>query len=109
MSYPPVTPLRPTPGLFPNTPAPARTPSNAGFSRPPTFRIPSGPQQVIQRTGSTAGLGAPAQTQPQTPAPSRELTPIERAADIIERQLKREDGYPSLESFITRECAAPFS
>jgi hypothetical protein len=33
------------------------------------------------------------------------VTPIERAAEIIERQLKREDGYPSLESFITRESA----
>ena len=103
MSYPPVTPLRPTPGLFPNTPAPVRTPSNAGLTRPPSFRAPSFGNSTQQRPVATTNASGAVQPQPQPQAPAKELTPIERAADIIERQLKREDGYPSLESFITRE------
>ncbi|KIW06004.1 uncharacterized protein PV09_03185 [Verruconis gallopava] len=108
MSYPPVTPLRPTPGLFPNTPAPARTPSNAGLARPPAFRAPSFSAPVAQRVGSGTNLGGSVvQPAPQTPA--RDLTPVERAADIIERQLKREDGYPSLEAFITQGVSDSYS
>jgi hypothetical protein len=76
----PATPQRPTPGAFVNTPAPNRP----GFARQGSMAQPQPQQQ---------------QTLPAPPAES----PIDRASRTLNSMMEKDNRFPALESYVSRE------
>lgn len=122
----PVTPARPMPGLFMQTPAPSRpaqplfrtasipAPSQAQGSDPaPSQLAPSRPslstrpsqQQMIQQSASSAPQQAVVPTTNTSTNTTQQLTPIQRASRTINNMLDREARYPDAEQYIPREFA----
>lgn len=103
MSYPNLTPQRPLPGTYFQTPAPRSSQNGPLF---PTTS-PAAPQ-----TGQSATSGAPPHASQSSlsklpPAASRSkveaLNPQQRAARTINETLAQESRYPDLDNYLARE------
>ncbi|CRK39595.1 hypothetical protein BN1723_018724, partial [Verticillium longisporum] len=109
MSYPAITPARPVPGAFLNTPAASRFQSNDdpvrrrlfdGNANPaPSSSLVPRPNQSSATTSSTSGMsgGLVAASHIQQQAP--DVPPVTKAAQAVNEFLQRDQNYPDLESY----------
>ncbi|KAL3471854.1 Non-repetitive/WGA-negative nucleoporin C-terminal-domain-containing protein [Aspergillus californicus] len=103
MSYPdlpPVTPQKPLPGAFFQTPAPAPATTNAPVSRaapPPTAHPLHSP--VLQRFAPSSVL---------KPTYSQNLNTQERAARTVNDTLLQEARYPELDSYLSQGFSSDY-
>ncbi|KAF2098698.1 nuclear pore complex protein [Rhizodiscina lignyota] len=102
MSLPPVTPQRPLPGNFIQTPAPSR----ATASQPPVFGA-SG--SAIQQNGGPVGP-APSQSQSQVNGVggSSSATLASRAARTVNEMLAVDARYPDLDTYIIQGISSDY-
>ncbi|KAK4161083.1 Non-repetitive/WGA-negative nucleoporin C-terminal-domain-containing protein [Cladorrhinum sp. PSN259] len=96
----PVTPARPVPGAFFNTPAPA---PDTGVrrrlftdTRPPSSGASSG---ALVTTGNAAAANPLSNTQLLPPATSEDYSSVTRAARVINRTLQLDESFPDLDSY----------
>lgn len=114
MSYPQITPARPVPGAFMNTPAPSRFQSN---NDPPVQRrlfvndgnAPAGPVNALSvarpgqglptnppAAGSNVVALAPA---PQPQQPVQDVPPVVKASQAVNRFLQSDQSFPELDAY----------
>ncbi|KAJ9609842.1 hypothetical protein H2200_006171 [Cladophialophora chaetospira] len=98
------TPLRPAPGMWPQTPAP-RPPAVPA----PSFQTPSrpalNPSQPSTSLVTTTPSGAVAQTSIRQP---EALEPAERAARAINESLSQESRFPEVDNYLTQGYSADY-
>ncbi|KAG7138411.1 Nucleoporin like protein [Verticillium longisporum] len=109
MSYPAITPARPVPGAFLNTPAASRFQSNDdpvrrrlfdGNANPaPSSSLVPRPNQSSVTTSTTSGMsgGLVPASHIQQQAP--DVPPVTKAAQAVNEFLQRDLNYPDLESY----------
>ncbi|EEY15025.1 conserved hypothetical protein [Verticillium alfalfae VaMs.102] len=115
MSYPAITPARPVPGAFLNTPAASRFQSNDdpvrrrlfdGNANPaPSSSLVPRPNQSSVTTSSTSGMsgGLVPASHVQQQAP--DVPPVTKAAQAVNEFLQRDQNYPDLESYAKCEIS----
>ncbi len=97
MSYPvlpPVTPQKPLPGAFFQTPAPGNA-----LNQPQ----PTPPQPTAQPANAAAQPVLPRFPPALKPAPAQNLNTEERAARTVNDTLTQEARYPDLDSYLSRK------
>ncbi|KAH6685905.1 nucleoporin Nup157/170 [Plectosphaerella plurivora] len=111
MSYPVITPARPLPGAFINTPAPSRFQSGNDAVQRRLFvhegaGNSSGGESLVRRPSQTMGSHQSASgssgalapvAQPQLPA--QDVPPVVKAAQAVNRALQSDQSYPDLDSY----------
>lgn len=119
MSFPQITPARPVPGAFLNTPALAsRYASGPDPTRRTLFQTSnnnsaSGPSNqsggslTAANDGSTARGLQPVSAVP--PPKSASVPPVVKAAAAINSFLRSDENYPGLDSYFQRECFSSYS
>jgi hypothetical protein len=96
----PITPLRPTPGNFLETPAPNRAPA----PQPPDFGRRTSTFAPSQQNGALVPAQSQAvEQQNRAESASSAMTPVQRAARTINDTLAFDARYPDLESYVTRK------
>lgn len=88
------TPHRPVPGGYFQTPANARYQSVPAPSIPPIFQRRNTPPRP--RSSSSSRQAQISEREP-------EVAPIARAANTINETLLKEESFPDLDSYVTRE------
>ncbi|TEA18290.1 Nucleoporin NUP170 [Colletotrichum sidae] len=113
MSYPQMTPVRPVPGAFLNTPAPSRFAGDNDAARRRLFVEGDGAQGSTTTSGSGALVGtssfAPVTVSSAatsaglvptlSQASQQNLPPVTRAAQAINQFLQADENYPELDSY----------
>lgn len=96
MSYPALTPTRPLPGTY------FQTPAASTFNNAPLFqtRTPSAPAAQQESTTSASTLQKSSPAAPKTK--SETLSTRERAARTINDTLAQEARYPDLDNYLSR-------
>lgn len=116
MSYPQMTPVRPVPGAFLNTPAPSKFAGDSDVVRRRLFSEGDGAQgqstsgalvgssgfapATVSSAGTSGGLVSTSSTQPS----QQNLPPVTRAAQAVNQFLQVDENYPELDSYCRREC-----
>jgi nuclear pore complex protein Nup155 len=103
-----LTPQRPLPGGFINTPAPnMRFPSSSSHP-PPAFKLPSKsavPQRPVASLQAQSISSQPTGPVAPVPGAAKDLSPVELAKMAINDKLEAEARFPPLEEYIGRTLA----
>lgn len=116
MSYPQLTPARPVPGAFFNTPAASRFAGNDNESVRRRLFLDGDGAQGSTTTGSSGALVGGSSFAPATvssvgtsgglvstsQAPQQNLPPVTRAAQAVNQFLQADENYPELDSYCRR-------
>jgi len=100
----PVTPMRNIPGAYFNTPAPG---ANTAVRRRLNFNSDVGDK--THKGGLNTGAPPVSETAimsttgPQPKPPKEEISPVEKAAQTVNRTLQQDESYPDLDSYCRRE------
>lgn len=100
----PVTPMRSIPGAYFNTPAPG---ANTAVRRRLNFNSDVGDKN--QKGGLNTGAPPVSETTimsttgSQPKPPKEEISPVEKAAQTVNRTLQQDESYPDLDSYCRRE------
>lgn len=101
MSYPALTPTRPLPGTFFQTPA-ASTFNNGAFFQARTPSAPVAQQELAPAPPPAAAAAVAAAPKPKSEA----LSTRDRAARTVNDTLAQEARYPDLDSYLSRTLNA---
>ncbi|ROT42235.1 nucleoporin Nup157/170 [Sodiomyces alkalinus F11] len=115
MSYPQLTPARPVPGAFINTPAISRfqpnsddpvrrrlfgnDANNAGSGVGAAGPLGARPHQVSAPAPTTPGASRPLSVAPQAQQPPQDVPPVTKAAQAVNRFLQADQSFPELDSY----------
>lgn len=117
MSYPQMTPMRPVPGAFLNTPAASRFANDNEPVRRRLFAEGEAPSSnnsgalvagsnlapaTIASTSTSGGLVSTS----SAPAPQQNIPPVTRAAQAVNQFLQSDENYPELDSYCRRKSTA---
>lgn len=96
MSFQPITPARPVPGTYFQTPAPSFG-NGALLQNRPLSSAGVRPQSAGSNLAQTTGAKTRAKGKPDT------MSPRERGARTIDDALAQDSRYPDLDSYLSRE------
>lgn len=129
MSYPQLTPARPVPGAFINTPAVSRfqptgsddpvrrrlfgnDSNTAGSGAGAAGPLGTRPNSASAPTQATPGPSGALAVPPQAPQPPQDVPPVTKAAQAINRFLQADQSFPELDSYARCMaavlCLSPF-
>lgn len=98
------TPVRPVPGIWPQTPAP-----RPALSAASSFQTPPRPPLVPSQSSASLVAATPAGTMTQTSMRQPEaLEPAERAARAINESLSQESRFPEVDNYLTQGYSADY-